>query len=109
VICGRCDRVIVDGPCPCRAGDQARLAAEVERRHAEAVRMAVHGPRGRAALPDPPPHAHWLADPRWDPAHLVDATSESLCGKVTAGAGTQPAPVRAKPCRSCLQAAGLDE
>jgi hypothetical protein len=60
-------------------------------------------------LPTPPSYAHWLTDPRWEPAHLVNATGRSLCGNVTTGRSTRPALASAKPCRKCLHAAGLDE
>jgi hypothetical protein len=60
-------------------------------------------------LPTPPSYAHWLTDPQWGVTHLVNATGRSLCGKVATDRDTQPARPGAKPCRSCLHAAGIDE
>lgn len=106
LLCSRCGRSLAAKLCTCRPEQPATLAAQVRRRHDEAVRRAQYG-SCEAPLPDAPERTRWVID-RWDCAHLVGCDGASLCGKVAAGLGSRPAQAGARWCRTCGKHAGVE-
>lgn len=106
--CDRCGGIPLVKTCTCRAGDSAKLAAEVRDRHLQSLHHAAAW-SDPDDLPEAPHPLRWVAGTLWSAVHLIGGDGRSLCRKVAVGLGSRPAQAGARWCRLCAHSAGVDE